>query len=131
MPVFNRELAGNKGRPTIVSVFKEFEQVSAIFITEHRQSPIVSNVPLAPPQIPAHARGGIGKKQELCHIYTYNKFKKIECIVNSEAVSAPCQRVFSVALWRHPSGRRRSFGMYFNALEVLSIRDKASCPHSG
>ncbi len=50
MPVFNRELAGNKGRPTIVSVFKEFEQVSAIFITEHRQSPIVSNVPLVPSQ---------------------------------------------------------------------------------
>ena len=41
MPVFEWKLAGNQGRSTIMSVFKNFEYIPAMAIIELRQSPIV------------------------------------------------------------------------------------------
>lgn len=41
MPVFKRELTRHNRGTTIVTVLKEFKQLSAIFIIERCQSPIV------------------------------------------------------------------------------------------
>gem|GEM_PF-1514138 len=43
MPVFHRELAGDKRRPTIVAIFEQLQQVSPVFITERGQPPIIQN----------------------------------------------------------------------------------------
>src|SRR5215813_3750911 len=43
MPMLHGELAGDNGRATAVTVFEEFEDVAAVFITEGGQSPVIEN----------------------------------------------------------------------------------------
>jgi hypothetical protein len=42
MPVLNRKLAGDDGGSRVIAIFKEFKQVSSVFITEGRESPVVT-----------------------------------------------------------------------------------------
>ena len=41
MPVVHRELTGDDGRTSPVSVFQEFEHITAVLITEGHQSPVI------------------------------------------------------------------------------------------
>src|SRR2546426_4148189 len=43
MPVVHRELTGDNRRTSPVPVFQEFEHITAVLITEGRQSPVIKN----------------------------------------------------------------------------------------
>ena len=45
MPMFHRERTGDNSRPSPVSVFQEFKQVSAILIIPGGKSTIIKNQP--------------------------------------------------------------------------------------
>src|SRR5712691_4269480 len=43
MPVFDRQLTGDKRGPAIMAVFDDLQQVATVFITERSQSPVIEN----------------------------------------------------------------------------------------
>ena len=43
MPVLDRHLTGHQRGPAIMAVFDDLEQVTTIFLTERRQSPVITH----------------------------------------------------------------------------------------